>query len=246
VTQETATSRISSDPGSSSLGDLLSGQNLQGAIDNIVEMGFPRDQVMRAMRASFNNADRAVEYLMAGFPAHSEADVPSPAVSSTIQTPNPDVASTTNQPQNLFQLAQQQQQAGVSGPGPQSNPALRDNSQIQQLREQIERNPDLLPYLIQQLGSQNPSMAQMLADNPEALLQHLGIEHDVADRDNNSIPPGAQVVSVTEEERAAIERLEALGFSRQEAAEAYFACDKNEELAANYLFEHPDDDHSDQ
>jgi hypothetical protein len=65
VTQETTTSRITSDPGSSSLGDLLSGQNLQGAIDNIVEMGFPRDQAMRAMRASFNNADRAVEYLMA-------------------------------------------------------------------------------------------------------------------------------------------------------------------------------------
>jgi len=66
VTQEmTTSSQSSSDPRSSSLGDLLSGHNLQGAIDNIVEMGFPRDQVMRAMRASFNNADRAVEYLMA-------------------------------------------------------------------------------------------------------------------------------------------------------------------------------------
>ena len=107
-------------------------------------------------------------------------------------------------------MAQQQQQAGVSGPGPQPNQlnpeALRDNSQIQQLREQIAQNPALLQYLIQQLGSQNPSMAQMLADNPEALLQHLGIEHDVVDSDGNPIPPGAQVVSVTEEERAAIQR----------------------------------------
>jgi len=42
---------------------------------------------------------------------------------------------------------------------------------------------------------------------------------------------------VTPEELEAITRLTQLGFPKHRAAEAYFACDKNEELAANLLFD---------
>lgn len=44
---------------------------------------------------------------------------------------------------------------------------------------------------------------------------------------------GAQYIQVTEEENQAIERLTQMGFDRQMAIQAFFACDKNEELAAN-------------
>ena len=48
-------------------------------------------------------------------------------------------------------------------------------------------------------------------------------------------PPGT--IQVSPEEMEAIKRLESLGFPKNRAAEAYFACDKNEELAANFLFD---------
>ena len=51
---------------------------------------------------------------------------------------------------------------------------------------------------------------------------------------------------MTPEEMAAIERLASFGFPKHKAAEAYFACDKNEELAANFLFENMGDDEQDQ
>jgi UV excision repair protein RAD23 len=40
----------------------------------------------------------------------------------------------------------------------------------------------------------------------------------------------------------AINRLTAMGFPKHKAAEAYLACDKNEEMAANFLFDNAMDD----
>ena len=48
---------------------------------------------------------------------------------------------------------------------------------------------------------------------------------------------GAQVLRLSEEEMAAVERLTEMGFDRSEAAQAYLACDKNEALAANLLMD---------
>lgn len=46
------------------MGSFVTGDALQSTIKNMEEMGFERTQIMRALKASYNNPDRAVEYLM--------------------------------------------------------------------------------------------------------------------------------------------------------------------------------------
>ncbi|KAG5716756.1 hypothetical protein E4T56_gene16209 [Termitomyces sp. T112] len=256
-TEAAAASAASVPPASTpAFGDsssFLTGEALQATINNMMEMGFERDQVMRALRASFNNPDRAVEYLFNGIPAHLEAEAAGPtrpaqpSAGAPAAAPTPAAAPVPTpvpgQPQNLFQLAQQHQQAagGVAAGGNYGHPqidvqALRNSPQIQQLRTQLQTNPEQAQFIIQQYAAANPEYARVFAQNPALLTEVLGVQVEGED-EGAQLPPGAQIVSVTEEERAAIERLEALGFPRHLVLEAYFACDKNEELAANYLFE---------
>lgn len=61
----------------------------------------------------------------------------------------------------------------------------------------------MLEPILQQVGAGNPQLAQMITSNPEQFLQLLA-EDDESDA---ALPPGAQTISVTEEEREAIERV---------------------------------------
>ena len=57
----------------SSASTMVLGEAMEATVAQIMEMGFERDQVMKAMRAAYMNPDRAVEYLMTGIPDHSDA-----------------------------------------------------------------------------------------------------------------------------------------------------------------------------
>lgn len=78
---------------------------------------------------------------------------------------------------------------------------LRNNPQFQQLRQIVQSQPRMLEPILQQVGHGNPQLAQLIGENPDQFLRLLS--EDVGD--DVPLPPGAQEISVTEEEREAIE-----------------------------------------
>jgi UV excision repair protein RAD23 len=258
--------------GSNDPNALAMGEQRAEAIANMEAMGFERAQIDAAMRAAFYNPERAVEYLLGGIPEHLQrpaaaagqaapaADSPAPAAAAAADAAEDDAGV------NLFDLAAQQGRGsgarGGSGAGAGAGAGasvgaaaaaaaaaggqglgnlewLRANAQFQQLRQVVQQQPQMLEPILQQLGAGNPQLAQLIAHNPE---QFLSLLSESGGDDDAPLPPGAHQISVTEEERDAIERLTRLGFTQDQAIQAYFACDKNEELAANFLFDQPDDD----
>ena len=61
----------------------------------------------------------------------------------------------------------------------------------------------MLEPILQQVGAGNPQLAQLIGENPDQFLQLLSEDTG----DDIPLPPGAQEISVTEEERDAIERV---------------------------------------
>ncbi|KAL3501703.1 hypothetical protein ACH5RR_036152 [Cinchona calisaya] len=238
---------------------LIAGNNLEGAIQQILDMGggtWDRDTVVRALRAAYNNPERAVEYLYSGIPESAEAP---PPVSRT-----PPSQQTTSPPAQPPQAAQPAQPAAVPSSGPNANPLnlfpqglpsvgsnpagantntldfLRNSQQFQALRAMVQANPQILQPMLQELGKQNPHLMRLIQEHQADFLRLInepveGGEGNILSQLAGAMP---QAISVTPEEREAIERLEAMGFDRAIVLEVFFACNKNEELAANYLLDH--------
>lgn len=193
-------------------GGMLVGAELQASVNQMCEMGFTRDQVMQAMRAAFNNPERAMQYLLDGIPAEfAQAAAQQAATPST--------------PTQALDAGAQAPPQGFAGMG-----------QIAQL---LQQNPAALQPILQELARTRPDLMAQVAQNPEAflnLLNQAGQGED-DDEDEQGLPPGMVQVQLTPEEREAVNRLMDLGFEEQAALQAFLLCDRNEALAANFLFD---------
>ena len=135
------------------------------------------------------------------------------------------------------------------------------NPLFAQFRQQIIQNPNTLPQLLQYVGQNYPNIFQLLTNHPQ-LLMHLiqygqvpiqgvpgGNVGGAPQPDQAQVPGGAQppmppapapaqpTIELTEQDRANVVMIMEMGFSEGQAIEAYLVCNKNVELAINYLFD---------
>ncbi|KZC08315.1 PREDICTED: UV excision repair protein RAD23 homolog B [Dufourea novaeangliae] len=248
--QEQLGSATAENVGGEAASALLMGEDYNTMVNNIMDMGYERDQVEQALRASFNNPDRAVEYLLTGIPAQLFEDPPEdPPEAPELQTH-----------------------------GRHSLAFLRMQPQFQQMRQVIQQNPRLLNALLQQIGQTNPPLLQLISENQDTFVGMLnepvettgGTSTRTTPVSAPSVPPAAPpagltaglgagigtgvgtgsgaagiesgIIQITPQDKEAIERLKALGFPEHLVIQAYFACEKNENLAANFLLSQSLDD----
>lgn len=218
---------------------LVMGEDYNRMVQNIQDMGYERSQVEAALRASFNNPDRAVEYLLTGIPPQLEVgggggggSVPVPAGGGGAVT----AAATGQAAENPLAF-------------------LRDHEMFQQIRAVIQQNPNMLSTMLQQIGQSNPQLLQIISQNQEAFIRMIN-EGEAGEESGEGALPGLPgeggmpgealdqpgVIQVSPADKEAIERLKALGFPEHLVVQAYFACEKNENLAANFLLSQNFDD----
>ncbi|KAF7843171.1 ubiquitin receptor RAD23b-like [Senna tora] len=116
-------------------------------------------------------------------------------------------------------------------------------SRFQTLRTVVQTNPQILQPVLQELGKQNPQLFDLIQDHHAEFFQLInepvdGSEGDIFDQPEQDL---FQSNDLTAADQEAIARLEALGFDRASVLEAFLACDRDEQLAANYLLENAGD-----
>ncbi|KAK4535373.1 hypothetical protein CDCA_CDCA04G1398 [Cyanidium caldarium] len=252
------------DPASSSA--MVSGDAYRQSIEQMKEMGFEEEAVVRAMRAAYNNPERAIEYLFQGVPENVGNEETGESHTAAAPT-NPSV--TTNAAGNPLE-------------------ALRRLPHINLLRRMVQQDPSQLRPLLAELQRLDPRIVERINENQgefvafmnepvsdedaerdlqqlQALMRATGVDPASGSNataaaaaanallrgatggggDDGDRAPQMVRIEVSQEEMEQIQRLEELvgpmGVSREACLEAWLSCDRNEEMAAAYILENLDD-----
>ncbi|XP_061402192.1 UV excision repair protein RAD23 homolog A-like [Musca vetustissima] len=128
----------------------------EAMVAQIVSMGYVEHDVRRALKASFNNPERAIEYLIEGIPTSPST----PEGDSYIEDTDADLSMT---PFEVF----------------------RGDPVFHNLRSALQQHPELIDVAIQRIGETNPALLELISENQEEFLSMLldGSDDDEEDDD---------------------------------------------------------------
>ncbi len=204
-------------------------------LNSLMDMGFEKSQAEAAIKAARGQIDLAIEFLYNGIP------------------------------EGVNDLDLGQMEGEGEGEGEEEGDDNDDDNPLKKVASIAkiicQNNPAGLSTLLQSIQQNDPDLMQLIKDNEEefknlleqpitqadyravqSFQQEMGLGglggHQGHGHHGHGSGHGQVTISLTPEEREAINRLKDLGnFSEAEVVQAYFACEKNEELTANYLFE---------
>ena len=185
-------------------------------INSLVEMGYEKEKVEKAINAANGIIDIALEYL-------NSDNIPEPNQN------NQNIGGGNNN--------------NVPGSGSGNIPEeLKNEASL--IKVICMNNPEKITSLLNMFKERSPELINLIKQY-ENEFKNLLVS-PVTQEDINKFQqfqqelrrPQGPAIRLTKEESDAVKRLQSLGnFSQVEAVQAYFACDKNEEMAANFLFE---------
>lgn len=198
---------------------LLVGEDYERSVQEMMNMGYPRSQIEAAMRASFNNPDRAVEYLLSGnIPNIEEGE-------GGEETSGDENASEDSRPA-----------AGLAA-GEDPLAFLRSQPQFAQMRTLLQQNPALLAPLLQQLASSNPQLLQLINEHQNEFYNMINEPLESETGATGQTPPtaggqgtaqtggrqpGSNYITVTPAEREAIDRVIYLNIEKKNSKIYFF------------------------
>ena len=182
-------------------------------INSLVEMGYEKEKVEKALNAASGSIELAIEFL-------NSDHIPEPNQGNqNMGGGSVNVPGTGNLPAELVQQASIMKILCMNNP-------QKITSLLNIFKE---RHPDLINLIKQhETEFKNLLVAPISQEDINTFKQ---FEQEIR-------RPQGPAIRLTKEESDAVKRLQSLGnFSQAEVVQAYLACDKNEEMAANFLFE---------
>ena len=200
-------------------------------VKTLMEFGFPKSECEAAINAAKGNVNVATEFLISGIPDN-------------------------------INFAEENVEGNVEGVNANSPQALLKNI-ASVVKVLCYNNPSQLQNILLTLQQNSPELMDLIKENEEefkALIQTPVTEDDMrAFQDFNRQARGQQgqegyeqgqghgqqghgqsdrnVIKLSKQDYDSVGRLKELGFSEMDAVQALFACDKNEDAAANFLWE---------